>query len=74
MGVFSKSVGLKIWFHRGSQWVEIKLSAEEQNARAVVFEVAEAAGGGFDALDFGVQSLRHSVGDVILLKAKASYQ
>ena len=32
--------------HEGSQWIEIEFSAEEQNARAVVFEVAEAARGG----------------------------
>ncbi len=51
--------------HEGSKWVEIELSAEEQNARAVVLEVAEAARGGFEALDFGVQSFRDRVGDVV---------
>ncbi len=40
------------------EWVEIELSTEEENAGAVVEEGAEAAGIGFDGLDFRVKSLR----------------
>ena len=45
--------------------MEIEFSAEEQNARAVVLKVAEAARGGFEALDFRVQSFRDRVGDTM---------
>lgn len=35
----------------GLEWVEIELSAEEENADAVVLKVTEAAGVSFEALD-----------------------
>ena len=57
--------GYKRRLHDGSSWVEIEFSAEEQNARAVVLKVAEAAGGRFDALDFRVQPFRDCVGDTM---------
>jgi hypothetical protein len=44
---------------RGSYWAEIELSAEEKNTNTIVPEAAKASGGGFDALDFRVQSFGH---------------
>jgi hypothetical protein len=44
----------KILFLHGSEWVEVELSAKEQDANPVILEVAEAASRRFDALDFRV--------------------
>ena len=45
------------------EWVKIELSAEEEDAGAVVLEGAEAAGVGFDGLDLRVEPFGHGVGD-----------
>ena len=46
-------------------WEEVEFSAEEKDAGAVVFEVAEAAGGGLDRLNAAVEALRRAVADSV---------
>ena len=48
------------------EWVEIEPSEEEEDASAVVVEVAEAACGGLEGLDGGVERLGHGVGDAVV--------
>ena len=52
-------------FLHGSSWVEIPLSAEEEDANAVVAEAAKAPGRGLEALDFRVQPLGHRGGKML---------
>src|SRR5882757_5817740 len=42
---------------------ELEFVAVEENAGAVVVEGAEAAGGGFECLDFAVEAFAHGIGD-----------
>ncbi len=48
------------------EWVEIEPSKEEENADAVVVEVPEAAGGGFEGLDGGIECLGHGIGNPMI--------
>ena len=45
----------------GLQWVEIELSAEEEDAGSVVGKGAESTSVGFERLDFGVKTLGDSI-------------
>ena len=45
---------------------EIESAAEEQDACAIIFEAAEAAGVGFECLDLGVKALGERIGDTVL--------
>ena len=47
------------------QWLKAELSAEEEDACAIILEGAEAAGIGLDGLDFTVESLGQGVGDPV---------
>lgn len=46
-------------------WFEVEFSAVEIDGGGEVVEVAEASGGGFDPLDFGIQAFAHGVGDLV---------
>ena len=47
-------------------WVEAELAAVEEDSDAVVVEGSEAAGIGFEGLDFGVEAFHDGVGDAVL--------
>ena len=53
---------------------EFQLSAEEQDAGAIVREVAEAAGVGLDRLNAAVEALRRRVADRVAEPTQEMFQ
>ena len=53
------------FFSDGEGGLEFEFAAEEEDADSVVMEVSEAAGGGFEILNPAIESLSHSISDVV---------
>ena len=49
----------------GKGRLEVEFAAEEEDADSVVVEISEAAGRGFQILNPAIESLSHSISDVV---------